>query len=78
MQDLTPHLSHATNSLPNTALLVVMPNDAWNGDKIERFLERLSTDLRHRGEKNRVQVVTQSQLEKMPTEELANRLGLAL
>lgn len=70
--------SHFTNSLLNSALLVVMPDGAWNGDEIENHLERLSSDLRHRGGKHCVRIVTQNELEQMAPLELAERLQLSL
>lgn len=70
--------SQAVNRLPNTTLLVVMSNEAWDEELINKNLSRLSADLKHRGGKHVVAVITLNELESMSSLELAKRMSLEL
>lgn len=68
--------AQTTNTLPNTALLIVLSDSAWNADRIEQQLDRLKNDLRRRGGKHCVQVITKTQLDEISPKDLMEMLRI--
>lgn len=68
--------SEVTNRIPNTCLLIVVADSAWNAEKYAELKDRFFNVYPKRAAKNRVAIMSESRFEGITSETISLEMGL--
>jgi hypothetical protein len=68
--------SEVTNRIPNTCLLIVVADSAWNAEKYAELKDRFFNVYPKRAAKNRVAIMNESRFEGITSETISLEMGL--
>lgn len=68
--------SEVTNRIPNTCLLIVVADPAWNAEKYAELKDRFFNVYPKRAAKNRIAIMSESRFEGITSETISLEMGL--